>query len=399
MERSILLKNIYKSYGLAVETDEHKQYALDNICLSIKEGDRLGIIGENGAGKSTLLSIISGISSTTSGEMTIQGKVNAILSLGLGLREDFTGRENFYLCGEMQGKTRKEVDVDMEEMIEFSELKEFIDRPVRIYSTGMKSKLAFTCSVFIQPEILIIDEALSVGDRWFTGKATQKMKSLCEGGKILLLVSHSLASIVDMCNRCIWISEGKIKEEGSPKEVTEKYHQFISKKKEDKLKSAFSFVPGILKNQSSMYLNNLVFCINGIPFNNQVTVDENEHFSIKVNLHNNHELQNFISKIGFTIERLDGFCVAEHYLTEVKELHNKKEMTLSLDCGAMKLKPGYYKSMVSLYTEQKILDSIQGIFQVSSDNIVSGGTPAIRWMSECAEIKLNETLEEHEHAF
>lgn len=197
--------------------------AIDHLSLSIAEGDRLGIVGRNGAGKSTLLHMIAGISNPTSGSIHINGKVTSIMTLGVGLRDDLSGRENIYVDGEIQGKSRIEVDDVIEEVIAFSELGKFIDYPVRTYSTGMKARLAFSMISHIDPEILIIDEALSVGDASFSAKATARILEICARGKIVILVSHGMQSVRDICNRCIYIKDGKVVMDGTPEEVTKVY--------------------------------------------------------------------------------------------------------------------------------------------------------------------------------
>lgn len=197
--------------------------AVDRLSLTISEGERLGIVGRNGAGKSTLLHMIAGISDPTSGAIRINGKVTSIMTLGVGLRDDLSGRENIYVDGEIQGKSRAEVDEVIDQVIEFSELGKFIDYPVRTYSTGMKARLAFSMITHIEPEILIIDEALSVGDASFSAKATARILDICARGKIVILVSHGMKSIRDICNRCIYLKDGQIVLDGSPEDVTKAY--------------------------------------------------------------------------------------------------------------------------------------------------------------------------------
>lgn len=398
MKAFISLENVNKTYGIVKETapnhEPSKKPALSNISLTIDEGERVGIIGENGAGKSTLLSIIAGIYAASSGRVQVEGQVNALLSIGLGLREDFTGRENFYLCGELQGKSRKEIDLNINEMIEFSELEEFIDLPVRIYSSGMKSKLSFTSSVFIHPEILIIDEALSVGDRWFVGKASNKMKQLCDTGKILILVSHSLGSIVDMCNRCIWLHDGQIKADGLPKQVTDDYQQFIRKRSEERVKADFISLPKKLATDTSHhYLKNLTFKLNGINSEmDQVLVEENMDFAVSVELTTDSPLLDPL--LYFKMERLDGLSIISDYLPEISLLSEQKPIRTTVECGSMKLRPGYYKCVFSLENNKRLIDTLQGVFQVSSEIMVSGGNPALRWSTDCHTKQISQKIHE-----
>jgi lipopolysaccharide transport system ATP-binding protein len=197
--------------------------ALDGLTLSIRKGERIGIIGRNGAGKSTLLQMLAGITEPTSGRMTISGKVTAVLTLGVGLREDLSGRENIYLDGETQGKSREQMHAYVAAIADFADLGKFIDLPLRTYSTGMKARLAFAMITQIDPEILIIDEALSVGDAAFSVKAGRRIAQLCAQGAIVLIVSHSMQSIRELCNRCLWLGDGKLVMDGEPEDVTLAY--------------------------------------------------------------------------------------------------------------------------------------------------------------------------------
>lgn len=211
------LRKEFQLHGGAVKT------AVGGVSFNLGEGERLGLIGANGAGKSTLLHLLTGVAEPTAGSLDIQGKVTAILTLGIGLRDDLTGRDNIFVEGELQGRSREQTAMLVDEIVDFAELREFIDRPVRTYSTGMKARLAFSTITHIEPEILVIDEALSVGDVRFGAKAARKMRELTQKGRILILVSHSMGSINDMCTRCIWLDDGKVRMDGPPVDVTAAY--------------------------------------------------------------------------------------------------------------------------------------------------------------------------------
>jgi lipopolysaccharide transport system ATP-binding protein len=225
---SILIDSVRKVYPLAGATGQTGEVAaLDGVSLVLGPGERVGIVGPNGAGKSTLLHLIAGVASPSSGTLEVEGQVTSILTLGLALREDLSGRENIYLDGEMQGKARAETDREMAEIVAFAELGEFLDLPVRTYSTGMKSRLMFAMISHLDPEILLIDEALSAGDHLFAAKATRRIREICARGRIVVLVSHSMPAIVEICNRCIWIESGRILMDGSPAEVTRAYEESV----------------------------------------------------------------------------------------------------------------------------------------------------------------------------
>lgn len=213
--------------------------ALENVSLDLEEAERVGIIGSNGAGKTTLLQIMAGLSQPTSGSVEVEGRVTCVMTLGVGLREELSGRQNIYIDGEINGKSKSEMDRIVDQIIEFTDIGEFIELPVRTYSSGMKARLGFAMITFIEPEILFIDEALGAGDARFGQKASRKIRELCDKGKILVLVSHSMAAVVDMCNRCIWLEKGRIVMDGQPKEVTEAYLEHVRKLDEIRLEKAF----------------------------------------------------------------------------------------------------------------------------------------------------------------
>ena len=213
--------------------------AVDGVSLEIANGERVGIIGRNGAGKSTLLHLIAGITTPSSGSIDVTGKVTAVMTLGIGLREEATGRENIYLDGEVQGVARSHIDAALDDVISFSDLGKFIDYPVRTYSTGMKARLAFSMITHLEPEILIIDEALSAGDAAFSAKATRRIKELCKRGKIVIVVSHGMGTINDICNRCLWMDAGRIEMDGKPVDVTQAYIEAVREADEKALLEKF----------------------------------------------------------------------------------------------------------------------------------------------------------------
>lgn len=196
---------------------------LENINLQIKKGETVALIGTNGSGKSTLLKLMTKIIYPTSGTITTYGKLTSLLELGAGFHPDFTGRENIYFNASIFGLTRKEIDNRIDKIIEFSELGEFIDNPVRTYSSGMYMRLAFSVAINVDAEILLIDEILTVGDQHFQEKCMQKLHELKNSGKTIIIVSHSLESVKLLCNRAVWIYEGKIKMDGKTNDVVDEY--------------------------------------------------------------------------------------------------------------------------------------------------------------------------------
>lgn len=202
-----------------------KFWALKGISFEVYEGDVIGIVGVNGSGKSTLLNILSGLLLPASGELTINGDTT-MLAVGAGLRAQLTGRENIRLKSLMMGKTNKEIDDQMNEIIEFSDLGEFVDQPVKDYSSGMKSKLGFSIAVHQDPDILIIDEALSVGDQTFAQKALAKMNEFKAQGKTIFFVSHALPQVRDFTDKAMWIHYGELKAFGPTEEIADDYQNW-----------------------------------------------------------------------------------------------------------------------------------------------------------------------------
>ena len=200
-----------------------KNNILKVISFDIEKGDILGIIGKNGSGKSTLLKLITRIIYPDSGSIKINGKVSSLIELGAGFHPDMTGRENIYINASIYGLTKKEIDAKLDTIIKFSELEEFIDSPIRTYSSGMYMRLAFSVAINVEAEILLIDEILSVGDANFQAKCFKKMQELKDSGITIVIVSHDLHTMKELCNKVIWIESGKIRESGDAETVISKY--------------------------------------------------------------------------------------------------------------------------------------------------------------------------------
>lgn len=196
---------------------------LRDINLDIRKGETVGLIGVNGSGKSTLLKLMTKIIYPNKGKIITHGKLTSLLELGAGFHPDFTGRENIYFNASIFGLTRQEIDKKLDEIIDFSELGEFIDNPVRTYSSGMYMRLAFSIAVNVDAEILLIDEILAVGDQHFQDKCFAKMKELKKSSKTIVIVTHDLNAVKNLCDRAVWIYEGKLKMDGNVEEVVDEY--------------------------------------------------------------------------------------------------------------------------------------------------------------------------------
>lgn len=236
-ENAIEIKHVTKSfkiyYDKASTLKEHLLFwkrneselytALKDINLDIKKGETVGLIGVNGSGKSTLLKLMTKIIYPTKGEIITHGKLTSLLELGAGFHQDFTGRENIYFNAAIFGLTRQEIDKRLYDIIEFSELGEFIDNPVRTYSSGMYMRLAFSIAINVDAEILLIDEILAVGDQHFQEKCFNKLQELKESDKTIVIVSHSLDQIENLCTRAIWINNGLVEMDDTPSKVIPEY--------------------------------------------------------------------------------------------------------------------------------------------------------------------------------
>lgn len=210
-----------------------EHYALRDVNFNVKRGETVGIIGTNGSGKSTILKIITGVLTPTEGTINVQGRISALLELGAGFNSEFTGIQNIYLNGAMLGYSKEEMDAKMDEIIGFADIGEFINQPVKSYSSGMFVRLAFAVAINIDPEILIVDEALSVGDVFFQAKCFRKFEEFKKNNKTILFVSHDLGSINKYCDRVILLNKGRIVQEGSPKEIIDIYKKILVNQYDD----------------------------------------------------------------------------------------------------------------------------------------------------------------------
>ncbi len=220
-----------ESLGLTRKVNYQEHYALTDVSFEIKKGETVGIIGTNGSGKSTILKIITGVLSPSAGEVTVDGRISALLELGAGFNMEYTGVENIYLNGTMLGFSEEEIDARLEGILAFADIGDYVYQPVKTYSSGMFVRLAFAVAINIDPEILIVDEALSVGDVFFQAKCYRKFEEFKKEGRTILFVSHDLGSITKYCDRAILLNQGDKIFEGSPKEAVDLYkkvlvHQF-----------------------------------------------------------------------------------------------------------------------------------------------------------------------------
>lgn len=221
------LDRMKEALSLSKKKYSREHYALKDLSFKVKKGETIGILGTNGSGKSTLLKIITGVLTPSSGLIEVNGKISALLELGAGFNPEYTGMENIYLNGTMMGYSKEEMTKRVQPIVEFADIGEFINQPVKTYSSGMFARLAFAVAINVDPEILIVDEALSVGDVRFQIKCMNKMKQMMEGGTTVLFVSHDVNAIKRFCTKAVWINSGELKDIGDVNIVSDRYLDFL----------------------------------------------------------------------------------------------------------------------------------------------------------------------------
>ena len=228
------LRRLSSAQDSSVDMDNYI-WALNDINLEINHNEKVGIIGKNGSGKSTLLKILSRITKPTLGSAVIKGRVASLIEVGTGFHNELSGRENIYLNGSILGMTKSEIDEKYDEIVKFSGVSKFIDTPIKRYSSGMRVRLAFSVAAHLEPEILIVDEVLAVGDANFQKKCLGKMDDVAKSGRTVLFVSHNLESVISLCDRVIWIDDGEIRGDGNSIEIVNKYLETINQISESKI--------------------------------------------------------------------------------------------------------------------------------------------------------------------
>jgi lipopolysaccharide transport system ATP-binding protein len=323
--------------------------ALSDINFRVDKGDVFGIIGRNGAGKSTLLQLICGTLTPTSGTISVKGRIGALLELGAGFHPDFTGIENIYLTASIMGLTRNETNRCLDAIIDFADIHDFINLPVRTYSTGMSMRLAFAIATSTSPDILVIDEALSVGDQEFSKKSFNKIMSLKDNGTTILFCSHSMYQIEAICDKVIWLESGRIKEQGIPQEVSLNYQ-------EDQLsKVSNSNEIGINLNSSTQSfgqpsIKSIVVSKNGTKSGKHVVLkSRKDTLSLKVFFL---DPNNTNPSIAFSIRRITGEMVASCGSFNDR-IQSKKDgdgqLFFSVDYPKIALLKGNFRMDVSLF--------------------------------------------------
>lgn len=313
---------VKEALGLSKKKLYKEHFALSNICMDVYKGECVGIIGTNGAGKSTLLKVITGVLNPSSGTVAVNGKISALLELGAGFNVEYTGIENIYINGRMTGFTKEEVDKKLQAILDFADIGDFINQPVKTYSSGMFVRLAFAVAINIEPDILIVDEALAVGDVFFQAKCFKKFEEFKEQGKTILFVSHALGTIQKYCDRAILLNKGHKVSEGVPKKIIDLYNKQLAedtkKEKETILKDTLQVTDnesnekwseGMITNPRVLEYGNkaaeiIDFCIKDEKGNITNNILKDSYFEIKMKVRFNETVKDPI--FAFTIKDLKG---------------------------------------------------------------------------------------------
>jgi lipopolysaccharide transport system ATP-binding protein len=329
---------------------EHETiWALKDINLQIEKGDALGIIGRNGAGKSTLLKILSRVTAPTSGRVKVKGRIASLLEVGTGFHQDLTGKENIFLNGAILGMNRKEIQNKFDAMVDFAEIEKFIDTPVKRYSTGMFVRLAFAVAAYLDPEILLIDEVLAVGDSQFQKKCLGKMGDVAHEGRTVLFVSHNMAAIRTLCNKGLLLKKGELSYYGDIINAISKYSDFTNEPEEFKTNQLISFGRVKIRSDGEGYAS------------------PQDPFSVSVDLSIGKEIHDF--KFMCIIQNGDGLTIVNSEVknqNEMPQLCKPGVYTISVDFPALWLRPGIYSVFFKMITAS----GKRGAVPILSDNII-----------------------------
>lgn len=349
---NIFRKALRPNNGNGLKQEEF--WALQDVSFEVKKGEVVGIIGANGAGKSTTLKLLSGIIAPNKGEIKIQGKLSALIEVTAGFHPELTGRENVYLNGTILGMKKKEIDANFDEIVEFSGLKEFIDTPVKRYSSGMFSRLGFSVAAHMDPDILLVDEVLSVGDIAFQAKCAQKMRQLLNSGATIVLVSHNLSLIQSLCQRTILLNKGQILKEGGTEEVIPYYEDIVYRQREEEIRKKSTSADYRVKINADQPVK-----ISGLTvFDGKSTPKESfaagEHISLRIEFETKEKIENPV--FALEIIRADGLlcCSSDTRNTGffLNKIEGKGAITVSL--GALNLAPGVYIPKISLWEKDML---------------------------------------------
>jgi lipopolysaccharide transport system ATP-binding protein len=336
----------------ALELKDQEFWAVHDVSFCIERGSVVGIMGPNGAGKSTILKLLSRIYSPTKGDMKIRGRLSALIEVTAGFHQELTGRENVYLNGTILGMTRREIDRKFDEIVEFSGVAEFIDTPVKRFSSGMYSRLGFSVAAHMDPEILIVDEVLSVGDISFQAKCAQKMRDLMKSGATIVLVSHHLAMMQSLCERVILIDHGNLIKDGSAREIIPYYEDIVLRKREE------DFHKNLTTSDFTVRLNTAP----DVEITQAAIVDDNNLnkerfcFDDDLTVHFDYRTRTTIEKSVVRIElvRSDGVLCCYAQTGENENTALSESGSISINLGKLRLGPGIYVLKISVWDRELV---------------------------------------------
>lgn len=351
-------KGIFKPKQISSKTTE-RFLALNDVSFDIQEGDRVGIVGRNGAGKSTLLKILSRIVAPTTGRITIEGRVASLLEVGTGFHPELTGRENIFLNGSILGMSKPEITKKFDEIVAFSEVEKFLDTPVKRYSSGMYVRLAFSVAAHLEPEILIVDEVLAVGDSVFQKKCIDKMTSASNDGRTILFVSHNLSAVEALCNKGILITQGRVQKQGSVREIVDAY---IDKNNTLSERIDLTQIPRNRYEQSIIFKD---ITFTGMPLKFGETI------KIALTLQSN--VKRTFNDVDFGLNIIDSHqnCIihCSNRFLDIHFQHQSDSNTYTFEIEN-NLKPGIYTLVLFIRTEDIIQDLLSNevSFEISDGN-------------------------------
>ncbi len=326
--------------------DSNEFWALKDVHFKVEKGEVVGIIGPNGAGKSTILKLLSKILVPNKGYMSIKGRLSALIEITAGFHPDFTGRENVYFNGAILGMTRKEIDKKFDSIVAFSEIEEFIDTPVKRYSSGMSTRLGFSIAAHVDPDVMLVDEVLAVGDMAFQAKCAQKMRELLNSGATIVLVAHNLPLVQSLCKRVILLDKGRIQKEGIPEEVIPYYEDIVYKKREEELKKE------IISRDDRIQINydTAMNILNVILYDGESKPKEKFKVGESISMEIEYEAKEIIENPIFCLEiiRSDGVICCSSNTNGINASPIKGRGSVNIDLGNINLAPGIYIAKISI---------------------------------------------------
>ena len=381
-------KNFKKLSSLNTFNDtdsSHIHWALKNISFEVDEGEVIGIIGHNGAGKSTLLKILSRITQPTKGQAIIRGRISSLLEVGTGFHPELSGRENVYMNGTILGMKKVEIDSNFDEIVEFSGIGKFLDTPIKRYSSGMKVRLAFSIAAYLEPEILVIDEVLAVGDQEFQNKCLGKMQDVAKSGRTVLFVSHNMAAVESLCTRGILLKNGEIALTGHVGDVTTEYLK----------PSACADIENTAHYSSD---NSLIREVQLLNSNSEVTdaIGAGSAIRLRINLQTEQPLTNLTVRIVLTTENGVRVCNCNSRIETNRLFHVQKTGTIEAHLPRQRLAPGKYLVAVGIFHHGEELESVDPAFAfdiLATDIFGTGLLPSSRkavYLPECEWILPND---------